>query len=127
MTRYPLGRIHNLRIFFFSLGVDFARFFSGLTPVLASAIESMRFGTDGASVRAVLPLAGEHDFRATIQAEPPRVVIDLPAIGSRPAIKRSDLPFLIKDVRMEPVGNSHTRLSFLLDNFAVIRSAFLMP
>jgi len=119
--------MHNLKFFLFSLVVVFAGFLSTATAALALDINGMRFGSHGSAVRAVLEMNEEADFRATVQSDPPRVVVDLPQVGSQPAIKRSDLPFLVKDIRVEPLGNNHTRLTFLLDTFAVIRSAFLMP
>lgn len=98
-----------------------------MPAAMALDIKNMRFGTHGAAVRTVMDLDADADFRATVQSDPPRVIVDLPSVSSRPSVKRSEMPFLIKDIRMEPIGDNHTRLTFMLDNFAVIRSAFLMP
>lgn len=119
--------MHNLKFFLFLLGIVFAGFLACTPAAWALDIKGMRFGSHGSSVRTVIELSGEADFRAQMQDNPPRIVLDLPSISSKPAVKRSDMPVMIKDIQMEPVGGSHTRISFMLNGMAVIRSAFLMP
>lgn len=87
----------------------------------------MRFGQHGASVRIVMDLSAEADFRAMAQNGPRRIIIDTPMLSGQPLIRRSDLPGMIRDIRLEPLGDAHSRMTFVLDKPAIIRSAFLMP
>lgn len=127
MTIEPVGRMHNLKILLFSFITVFVGFFACTPHALALDIKGMRFGNHGNAVRAVIELNQEADFRAYTQANPPRIILELPAISSKPTIKRSDMPAIIGDIQMDPVGGNHTRLTFALNDKAIIRSAFLMP
>lgn len=127
MTIEPDDEMHNLKITFISLIVVFTAFFGGVRMAAALDIKTMRFGQHGDSSRVVLELSAEADFRATIQDSPARIVLDLPAISGQPVIQRKTLPPLIKDVRLEPLSNNYSRLSFITEQPAIIRSSFLMP
>ncbi|HEY8964544.1 MAG TPA: N-acetylmuramoyl-L-alanine amidase [Alphaproteobacteria bacterium] len=74
-----------------------------------------------------MDLDQEADFRAQVQADPTRLIVDMPILSGKPLIGRSALPDIIKDIRLEPLGTQHSRLNFILADIAVIRSAFMMP
>lgn len=119
--------MHNLKIIFISLAIVFIGFFSHVRQASALDITTLRFGQHGESNRIVLELSADADFRATLQDSPAQIVLDLPAISGQPVIQRKTLPPLIKDVRLEPLGGNHSRISFILNQPATIRSAFLIP
>lgn len=118
--------MYNLKFTFIFLLAVFAGFFA-CAPAHALEINSLRFGEHGTATRMVMELSNEADFRASVQDNPPRIVVDMPAIAGRPAIGRRALPSIISDIRLEPLAGGHSRLSFILTGPAVIRSAFLMP
>ncbi len=119
--------MHNLKIallFFVSL-------LAGLVTMAADSravgISEIRFGKQGANTRTVLELDAEVDFRAMVQDNPARIVIDIPAVGAAPAIRRSEMPKLIKDIRLEPLQGGYSRITLMLGQTATIRTAFLIP
>lgn len=127
MTIEPDDEMHNLKIIFISLAIVFIGFFGSMREAGALDINTLRFGQHGDSIRVVLELSTEADFRAMAQGSPAQILLDVPALSGQPVIQRASLPDLIKDIRLEPLGNSHSRLTFVLDQPAAIRNAFLMP
>lgn len=119
--------MHNLKKHLYSLAFVFAAFFVTGTQAYSLEIKGMRFGHHGTSLRVVMDMDAEADFRAMVQDNPPRVVIDMPAISGKPVIKRSAMPAEIADIRLEPLAGTYSRLTFMMDKQAVIRGAFLMP
>jgi len=119
--------MHNLKIALLMVGFVLAALFVSAQPALALEIQDMRFGHHGASVRVVMDMSAESDFRAMAQDNPQRIVIDTPMLSGKPAIRKSVLPALISDIRMEPLDGANTRMTLMLENPAVIRSAFMMP
>ena len=119
--------MHNLKFVIIFVVVVFAGFFTGGRDASALAVKTLRFGRHDAGTRIVMDLDSEADFRATVQTDPPRIVIDLPALTDQPQVKRSQLPDIVRDIRIEAVSGGLSRLSFILNNTATIRSAFLIP
>lgn len=119
--------MHNLKFIAISLTIVFAGIFAFGQSTYALEIKAMRFGNHDQAVRLVLELDDEADFRASVQGQPPRLLLDMPMISRQPVINRNALPELIKDIRLAPLENAYSRLTFLLNHTAVIRSAFLMP
>jgi len=123
--------MYNLKNTSFFLSLVFIALFCLYGPLASGAyaldVTGIRFGQHGTATRIVLDLDQEADFRATVQENPNRAVIDLPMLSGKPLIGRSVLPGLIRDIRLEPLSGSYSRLSFLMTGTATIRSAFLMP
>ncbi|NBX66267.1 MAG: N-acetylmuramoyl-L-alanine amidase [Proteobacteria bacterium] len=122
-----MQKINNAKNRFFRLGIVFVAFLFLCGSASALEISNIRFGQHGSSTRIVMDMDNEADFRAMTQDTPPRIVIDMPMVSQKPAIKRSNLPNLIGDIKLEPLASAHSRLTIILEQKAVIRSAFVMP
>lgn len=127
MTIMRKQKIHNAKNMFFCFGLVLTAFLFACLPAEALEIRDMRFGQHGQATRMVMDIDTEADFRAMAQDNPPAIVIDTPILSGKPAIKRSILPALISDIRMEPLAGAYSRTTLLLERKAVIRSAFVMP
>lgn len=127
MTIMRKQKIHNAKNMFFCLGIVLTAFLFSCLSAYALEIRNIRFGQHGSSTRAVMDIDKEADFRAMAQDNPPRIVIDTPMLSGKPAIKRSTLPPMVSDIRMEPLAGSYSRITLLLEHKAIIRSAFVMP
>jgi N-acetylmuramoyl-L-alanine amidase len=119
--------MHNLKNTIFVLTLVLTAFLFFSAQSFALEMKNMRFGQHGNSVRAVIDIDGETDFRAMTQDSPLRIVIDTPALSGKPAIKQSALPALISDVRLEPLEGGYSSLTLILTGHAIIRSAFMIP
>jgi N-acetylmuramoyl-L-alanine amidase len=119
--------MHNLKNTIFVLTLVLTAFLFLAVDTYALEMKNMRFGEHGASTRIVMDIDSEVDFRASIQDTPRRMIIDTPMLSGKPAIKQSLLPPLIKDIRLEPLAGNLSRLTFLLNEKAIIRSAFVIP
>lgn len=119
--------MHNRKIVIIFVSIVFAGFFALVADAHALSVKSLRFGRQDSGTRIVLDLDREADFRAGVQDAPPRIVVELPTITGRPAISRSQLPDLVRDVRIEPAPGGRSRLTFVLNGPAAIRTAFLIP
>lgn len=122
--------MHNLKIAFHGLCIVMALL---MLPLSAVALDmgGIRFGQHGTTTRVVMDIDKAVDFSATLKDDPARIVIELPMISKNPVIRRSDLPPLIHDIRVEPVtgiSGTYSRLSLIMGKEkAIIKSAYMIP
>lgn len=118
--------MHNLKNTIIVPGLVIVQFLLFASGAYALDIRTIRFGQHGSLIRVVMDMDEAPDFRGMVQDMPPRAVFDLPMLSGQPAVARGALPSLIADVRLEPLPGGYSRMSFLLTEKAVIRSAFAM-
>lgn len=96
-------------------------------PARSAEITGLRFGAHPGKTRLVVEMTGESDFHAATAADPPRLVIHIPA---REWAVKGDIPLIepFTSLRRErDTEGGLSRLTLAMNRPMTIRSAYLLP